>query len=153
MLIIKFLAYILCSYGFSEMVVFGRGPFSIFERWRNFTMSISKGLGELFTCMLCFPTWVGFGFSIIDILIPSVVFTPFNIIFGGGGGFLICALIVILDMLFTSGTTWLLYQLETYFENHKVIVYKDGVKYIYKEDDGDEDDENIETIDSLTNKK
>ena len=54
--------FILIAYGFSNIVVYG----SIFEGLRTFLKRINPNfLGDLFSCMMCFPTWVGFLLSII----------------------------------------------------------------------------------------
>lgn len=137
LIFIKIIGYIFASYGISEMVIFGRGPWAIFEKWREFSFRISEGFGELFQCMLCFPTWVGLFFSLIDvILLPTFAFTPFSIIFSGIKlTFWIGFLNIILDMLFTSGICWCLYSIEEYLETHKIIVYKDGKKNTYSSEE------------------
>ena len=119
MTVLTFVAYIIFAYGLSNMIIFARGPFGIFEWWREFTHSISDGFGELFTCPMCLSTWVGLAFSLINILfIPAIAFTPFNIIFGVGD----CIwLTLLMDMGFTSGIVWLLHQLEEMME--RVGVY------------------------------
>lgn len=119
MTVLTFVAYIIFAYGLSNMIIFARGPFGIFEWWREFTHSISDGFGELFTCPMCLSTWVGLVFSLINILfIPAIAFTPFNIIFGVGN----CIwLTLLMDMGFTSGIVWLLHQLEEMME--RVGVY------------------------------
>ena len=46
----------------SMIVVYG----SIFESFRNLLSKLGTGdksLYKLFTCMMCMPTWVGFGLS------------------------------------------------------------------------------------------
>lgn len=119
----KFLAifcYILFAYGLSNMVVYARGPFGIFEWWRGFMHNIDEHLGEMFTCMICFPTWVGILSSVVDLLFKSFAFTPFNVILGG---FAPWWLIIILDACFTSGTVWLLDQFETAMERHGIMDY------------------------------
>ena len=114
MILIKFLSYILCSYGISCIVVYSNGPFHIFEKWRNFSHSINEQFGELFTCMMCFSTWVGLALSLINSLIfTSVMFTPFNIILGGTVPFWV---IMVFDMGFTCAVVWLLHQLEEMME-------------------------------------
>ena len=51
------LLFILVTYGFSNIVVYG----SIFKGMRNFLKKVSPNFwGELVSCMICFPTWVGF---------------------------------------------------------------------------------------------
>ena len=114
MYFLTFLSYILFSYGISNMIIFARGPFGIFEKWREFAHTISDGFGELFTCPMCFSTWIGLIFSLINIyLVPMVAFTPFNMIFGVGNYVI---LTLIMDMGLTSGCVWLLHQLEEMME-------------------------------------
>ena len=114
LILIKFLSYILVSYGISNIIVYSNGPFHVFERWRAFAHGVGTQFGELFTCMLCMSTWIGLALSIINAyLIPSIPFTPFHIIFGMET----CTwLTVILDMGFTSAVVWLLHQLEEMME-------------------------------------
>ena len=108
--IITIICYVIFAYGISNMVVYARGPFGIFEWWREFAHRINDNFGELFTCMICFPTWVGISTSVIDILFKSFAFTPFNIILGATAPWW---LIIPLDAAFTSGIVWLLDQVET----------------------------------------
>lgn len=110
--------YILFAYGVSNMVVYARGPFALFEKWRGFTARISGGFGELFSCMICFPTWVGIVSSVMDIMFTGFSFTPFNILLGGTAP---CWFVIGMDACFTSGTVWLLDQLENAFERHNAV--------------------------------
>ena len=107
---IKILCYIIFAYGLSNMVVYSRGPFGIFEWWRGFMHNINDNLGELFTCMICFPTWLGIGISILDIFFSSFTITPFNVLLDNNAPYW---LIVVLDACFTSGIVWLIDVLET----------------------------------------
>lgn len=123
LLLITFLSYILFSYGISCIVVYSNGPFHIFEKWRAFAHDIGEQFGELFTCMMCFSTWVGFALSIVNsIILPSIPFTPFNIILGTTAPFWF---IMILDMGFTCSVVWLLHQLEEMMERTGNIVYEE----------------------------
>ena len=111
------------SYGLSNLVVYANGPFHIFEKWREISHSIGEQFGELFTCMMCFSTWVGLALSLVNsLLLPAVAFTPFNIILGSVAPFWF---IMILDMGFTSAVVWLLHQLEEMMERTGNIVYED----------------------------
>lgn len=113
MALITFLGYIFAAYGLANMIVYASGPFRIFERWRNFTHSIHEQVGELFTCMMCLSTWIGLGLSAADIwLVPSIAFTPFNMVFGGSH----IILTLLLDMSFTSGMVWVIHQAEEALE-------------------------------------
>ena len=114
--------YIVFAYGIANMVCYAEGPWGIFEWWREVADNISEGFGKLFNCMMCFSTWVGLLASIGDLLIPSAVFTPFNLILAGTG---LWWLIPILDAGLTSGAVWLLHNLEEAFERHGAIAYID----------------------------
>lgn len=117
--------YILFAYGIANMVCYAEGPWGIFEWWREVADHISEGFGKLFNCMMCFSTWVGLLASIVDLLIPAAVFTPFNLILAGSG---LWWLIPILDAGLTSGSVWLLHNLEEAFERHGAIAYIDENK-------------------------
>lgn len=107
--------YCIVAYGFSNMMVFGSGPFRIFERIRNLSDRISEHFGSLFKCMMCFPANLGWVLSIIDwFLIKDIAFTPFNIFLAGTG---MWWLALILDCFFTSGIVWLIHNVEIFFEN------------------------------------
>lgn len=115
-------------------MVYGRGPFGICEVIRNLAAKISDGLGQLFSCPLCFSTWVGIGTSLLDILLlKSVELTPFSIILAPLGGFWGSALIVLLDAFFTAGMVWLLHQFEEALERHDSYITEDVMEV---EDDG-----------------
>lgn len=119
MIAIKFIAYILCAYGFCNMIIFAKGPFGIFEWWRSFSHRLSNGFGELFTCPMCLSTWCGLLFSAIDLwVVKSIEFTPFNIVFADAD---LWWLILLMDMGVTSGIVWLIHQLEEMME--RVGVY------------------------------
>lgn len=107
----------------ANMVCYAEGPWGIFEWWREVADHISEGFGKLFHCMMCFSTWVGLVFSVVDLLLPAVAFTPFNLILAGSG---LWWLIPILDAGLTSGAVWLLHNLEEAFERHGSIGYIDN---------------------------
>lgn len=107
--------YCIAAYGISNMVVFGSGPFRIFEHIRNITDRISEHFGSLFKCMMCFPANLGWILSLADwFFIKEIAFTPFNILLLGTG---LWWLALILDCFFTSGIVWLMHNFETFFEN------------------------------------
>ena len=67
-------------------------------------------LGELISCEACTSTWISFFVSALNlIVIPTIAFTPFNLILGGHG---LWWLIILLDGLFGSGAAWLLFRVE-----------------------------------------
>ncbi len=113
-LLIIFL-YSIAAYGLSNMMVFGSGPFRIFEHIRNITSRISEHFGLLFSCMMCFPANVGWVFSLIDwFLIKEIAISPFNILLAGTGLWWLAA---IFDCCFTSGFVWITHHIESFFEN------------------------------------
>ena len=103
-------------YSATQMLVYLNGPFHIFEKFRNLMQRTHEQLGELIGCEACTSTWVSFIISAINLIfIPSVAFTPFNLLLGGSG---LWWLIILLDGLFGSGVTWLLFRLEDYLVNN-----------------------------------
>ena len=126
MLFIKLFAYVFFAYGLTEIMIYGRGPFGMCEKIREWATGISDGLGQLFGCPMCFSTWVGAVSSILDVvLIKSAAFTPFSAIFAGLGGFWIGLLIVLLDMFFTSGIVWFLSRIEEWMEKPQEVYEAD----------------------------
>lgn len=124
------IAYVIATYGLSEMVVFGYGPFGMFEKWRSLTSRISYGLGKLFSCMLCFPTWVGLGFSLLNMFaFPMFPITPFMVILGdtiaANAGMMV--VIAFMDMLFTAGSCWMLYTIEDALERSGNVEYEETI--------------------------
>lgn len=129
------LAYIIFAYGTANMIIFASGPFGVFEKWRNFAHRVSDGFGELFTCPMCLSTWIGLVFSAINIwLVPTVAFTPFNMVFGVGEHI---PLTLVMDMGFTSGIVWLIHQFEEMMERIGV-----ATEYEYEDSDIKPDIEN-----------
>lgn len=122
MKIVLIICYVIFAYGISNMVVYAEGPFGIFEWWRAVANDIGERFGKLFTCMMCFSTWVGVLFSIIDLLFKSFSFTPFNIFLGSIAPWW---LIIILDAGFTSGIVWLIHNFEEACERHGTLDYYD----------------------------
>jgi hypothetical protein len=67
-------------------------------------------LGELISCEACTSTWVSFFVSTLNLLfIPSIAFTPFNLLLGDTE---LWWLIILLDGLFGSGVSWMLFRIE-----------------------------------------
>lgn len=118
MLVIKLIVYTVCAYALGEMMVFGRGPFGIFTLMRKAASRVSDGMGELFGCMLCLPMWIGMVLSVLNIfLFPSLAFVPSMVVYGVPLTKGAVLLSVFVDGLFTSGSSWLLYQIECFVEN------------------------------------
>ena len=113
-LLIIFL-YCIFAYGLSNMMVFGSGPFRIFEHIRNISTNISSHFGSMFSCMMCFPANVGIVVSAIDwFLIKNFALTPFNILLLGTNLWWVALLA---DCCFTSGIVWIIHNVESFFES------------------------------------
>ena len=110
------LCYCIASYGLSNMVVFGSGPFRIFEWLRYLTNRISDHFGTMFTCMMCFPANLGLFCSLINWFLIPVALTPFNILLAGHP--VLWWLAALCDCAFTSGAVWLIHHIEEYFETN-----------------------------------
>lgn len=107
--------YILSVYGLSNMMVFGTGPFKIFEKIRTWSLYISEHFSSLFSCMMCLPANVGWIISLIDwFLLSQITLTPFNLLLYGTNLWYIA---LIGDCCFTSGIVWILHNVELFFEN------------------------------------
>lgn len=111
-----FLLFSFVCYSGTQFIVYLNGPFHIFEKFRHLMQRTHDQLGELVSCEACTSTWVSFFISAINLLIiPTIAFTPFNLILGGTG---LWWLIIMLDGLFGSGVSWLLFRLEDYLVNN-----------------------------------
>lgn len=103
--------YMFMAYGFTNMLVYLKGPFGIFERIRETANKIHPNLGELFNCMACCSTWVGIFFNLLNLLIiPSMTLTPAFLILGATTN--LWWLKLLIDMGFTSGFVWILHNFE-----------------------------------------
>ena len=110
--LVIFIIFCFTCYSFVNMLLYFSGPFGVFEHIRNIAGRISPRMGELFSCPACASTWVSFFLSALNLLIiSSVPFTPFNLILSGTG---LWWLIILLDGLCGSGTTWLLFKFEDF---------------------------------------
>ena len=102
------LVFILVAYGISNIVVHG----SIFNGFREFWKEVNPGFfGMLFTCMLCFPTWVGFILSTVFQLMGYSNLSPL-----ASQGVDNMFLSVFLDGCLASGTVFILHVIEEWFE-------------------------------------
>lgn len=116
------LLFFILNYGMSNIVVFSNGPFHIFYKFRNLMSGLSDQLGELFSCMICYPTWNGMILSVVS-LVLGVYFTPFTMLLGNSHP----VISVILDGAIGSGSSWLIHNVEEYFE-------RSGITYTDEDD-------------------
>ena len=110
--------FCIVAYGACNVIVFGSGPFKIFEGIRNLTSRISPHFGQMFNCMMCLPANFGWICSLVNLLWIPVAFTPFNLILGALPlTWYYVVLICLCDGAFTSGIVWLIHNVESFFEN------------------------------------
>jgi hypothetical protein len=96
------IVFLLVAYGIANIMIFS----SIFKWWRTFWGNWSPNfLGELFSCMICLPFWIGIFLSVFVYSISETylglepdIFTWF------------------LDGCLTSGAVWLIHTLQEKLE-------------------------------------
>ena len=102
------------AYGISNHFVYAHGPMHIYDWIRDTASKIHSNLGELFQCMICFPTWIGFILSAANsFFLPYAELTPGMIMLGTFAPWWI---IMILDGFFASGIVWLIHTLQEALE-------------------------------------
>ena len=107
--------YCIMTYGICNVMVYGSGPFKIFEHIRNVSIEIGPHFGKLFSCMMCLPTNLGIILSLINWFFITTPFTPFCIAFWGE--YNLWWLAMVFDGAFTSGIVWIIHHVEEFFEN------------------------------------
>lgn len=96
------LLFMIACYGITVIVTEG----SIFDKFRDYMEKISPNFfGQLFTCPLCFGTWVGFILTII-----LSVFNEPNLFVDN------LYLNVFLGGVISAGSVWLLHNVEVYLK-------------------------------------
>ena len=110
--------YIWFAYGMTVIVTQSIGPFYIFFRLRLLAENISDNFGMLFKCPLCFPTNVGWVFSLVNWFLLPIPITPFNMILNGTG---LWWLAMILDACLTGGICHLLWNIDDYIDKNTPI--------------------------------
>ena len=110
--------YIWFAYGMTVIVTQSIGPFYIFFRLRLWAENISDNFGMLFKCPLCFPTNVGWVFSLVNWFLLPIPITPFNMILNGTG---LWWLAMILDAWLTGGICHLLWNIDDYIDKNTPI--------------------------------
>lgn len=111
------LLYCIMAYGACNVIVFGSGPFNIFEHIRYWSDYISEHFGQLFSCMMCLPTNFGIICSVVNWFLIPVAFTPFNLVFAGTS---LWWLAMLCDGAFTSGIVWLIHTVQEHIENKTI---------------------------------
>lgn len=107
--------YIIMSYGVTNLLVYGSGPFDMLIKFREICGKLLQTLGDMLECMMCTSTNVGWILSLINILLlPSIPFTPFNILFNDVS---LWYIIIPFDAFITSGAVWLIHTLQETLES------------------------------------
>ena len=118
------LVFTVVSYAISNHFVYAHGPMHLYDRIREAANKLSPNLGELFSCMICFPTWVGFILSAANSLfLPYVHATPATLVIGGVAPWWV---IMVLDGFFASGAVWLIHTAQEALERSNAVVGEDG---------------------------
>ena len=107
------ICYILFAYGMTVIVTQGIGPFNIFYRLRLWADSISDNFGMLFRCTLCFPTNIGWVFSLFNWFLLPVAISPFNMILNGTNLWWLAA---IMDACLTGGICHFIWNVDDYVD-------------------------------------
>ena len=120
-----FFCYILFAYGMTVIVTQSIGPFNIFFRLRLWAESISDNFGLLFKCPLCFPTNVGWVFSLFNWFFLPIPISPFNMILYGTN---LWWLAMIMDACLTGGICHFIWNLDDYIDKSTPI-FEDDEEY------------------------
>ena len=112
-------AYTFFVYGIRVLFTQSYGLANISFRLSLWAEKVGDNFGMLFKCMTCFPTNVGWVFSLFDwFLVPGVAISPFNMILGGTG---LWWLAMILDACYCAGTCHLLWNIDDFIDKSTPI--------------------------------
>lgn len=101
---ITLIFWTVACYGITSILVWG----SIFEKFRLYIGKISKFLGDLFDCVLCTSTWVGFGLSLITGGLSILIFPDLH-----------WSITTFIDGMYTAGSVWALNAVVEFYEENK----------------------------------
>jgi hypothetical protein len=112
--LIVIFVFSIIAYAISNHFVYAHGPMHLYDNIRDIANKIHSNLGELFSCMICFPTWVGMILSACNSwLLPELCLTPCMILMNTLAPWWA---IMILDGFFASGIVWLIHTLQECLE-------------------------------------
>lgn len=113
------IVYTFFVYGISVIFTQSIGPFNIFFRLRLWAEKVGDNFGLLFKCMTCFPTNVGWVFSLFNwFVVPQVAISPFNMVLRGTG---LWWLAMILDACYCAGVCHILWNIDDYIDKNTPI--------------------------------
>lgn len=113
------ICYTIATYGLSNLLVYGSGPYNILGKIRMVCDRFFPVLGKMLDCMMCTSCNIGIVLSIVNLLgLTSFQFTPFNALFGGDNlSIFTNVLIVLMDAAYTSGSVWLIHTIQEMIES------------------------------------
>ena len=127
-----FVCYILFVYGISVIFTQSVGPFNVFIRLRAWSEMVGDNFGMLFRCMTCFPTNVGWVFSLVNWFLLPIAISPFNMVFAGTNLWWLAA---IMDGCLAGGVCHFIWNLDDFIDK-STPVFED-------EDEENEEDRRI----------
>jgi len=108
------LIFFLLVYGICNIIIFANGPCHIFLKMHKYFKERHPMLEEMFSCMICLPTWVGMFLSAVNlILFPYTPFTPMNMVLYAEN---LWPIVIFFDGLIASGGNWLIHTLQEMME-------------------------------------
>ena len=111
---ITIFTFSIVAYAISNHFVYAHGPMHLYDKIRELAGKIHPNFGELFQCMICFPTWVGFILSVANyFFLPHADLTPGMVMLNTLAPWWI---IMIVDGFFASGIVWLIHTLQEALE-------------------------------------
>ena len=139
--------YILVAYGACNVIAFSDGPFYIFSKIREWAYNINSHFGKMFSCMICLPANFGWICSLLNLLLISTPFAPFNIIFNSNVD--LWYLILLCDGAFTTGIVYLIYIMNEYFEK-KINYFEENDNNVYIDE---EENNDVFLVEDITKNK
>ena len=111
---ITIFTFSIVAYAISNHFVYAHGPMHLYDKIRELAGKIHPNFGELFQCMICFPTWVGFILSVANsFFLPELAVTPMMLLLAGYAPWWI---IMILDGFFSFCIVWLIHTFQEALE-------------------------------------
>lgn len=108
------------AYGLSVMFTNSIGPFRIFYRIRGIAEKMGPTWSYLLKCMFCFPSNVGWVFSLFNwFIVNQVLISPGNMILHGTGLWWLAA---IMDACITGGICRLIWNIDDFIDKSTPIL-------------------------------
>lgn len=107
--------FFLLVYGICNIIVYANGPFHIFIKMHAYLKEHEHNmLEEMFSCMICLPTWVGMFLSAVNLIFfPYTPFTPMNMVLHTEN---LWPIVIFFDGLIASAGNWLIHTFQEMME-------------------------------------